>query len=64
MSVITDHVAPPMSAAKTSTQRGNELRQRRAAQGLQEVRGVWAHPEDHAAIKKYAVTLTRARDDD
>jgi hypothetical protein len=50
-----------MSAAKTSTQRSDDLRQRRAEQGLKEVRGAWAHPEDHTAVKKYAAKLTRKR---
>lgn len=37
--------------AKASTSRVQELRQRRAAEGLAEVRGIWARPQDHKAIK-------------
>jgi hypothetical protein len=30
------------------------LRKRKAADGLREVRGIWADPKDHAAIKRQA----------
>ena len=50
-----------LQAAAQDTQRSDELRQRRAEQGLQEVRGAWAHPDDHAAVKKYAAKLQRKR---
>jgi hypothetical protein len=37
--------------AKTTAERQQALRAKRAALGLTEVRGIWAPPEDHAAIK-------------
>lgn len=48
-------------SAKTSTERQNAFRKRRAENGLQEVRGAWAHPDDHAAVKALAAKLTRKR---
>lgn len=39
---------------KTSTQRVQELRQRRAEQGLTEVRGIFLPPELHARLKAMA----------
>lgn len=38
--------------AKTSTQRAQDLRKRREADGLKEVRGIWAPTERHDAIKQ------------
>lgn len=38
---------------KTSTERVRDLRKRRAAEGLTEVRGIWAKPEHHKQIKAY-----------
>ena len=37
--------------AKTVAERQQALRAKRAAAGLTEVRGIWAPPADHAAIK-------------
>ena len=45
---------------KTPTQRVAELRQRRAEQGLTRL-DVYAHPDDHAAIKILADKLTKRR---
>jgi hypothetical protein len=45
---------------KTPTQRVAELRQRRAEQGLTRL-DVYAHPDDHAAIKILAEKLTKRR---
>ena len=41
--------------AATSTERARDLRKRREAEGLTEVRGIWAKPGDaHRQIKAYA----------
>lgn len=50
-----------IKATTTSTSRVAALRQRRAEQGLGEVRGAWAHPDDHALIKQYAARLSAKR---
>ena len=49
-----------MSAAKTTTERQREFRQRKA--GTPEVRGIFAHPDDHEAIKAHAAKLARKRE--
>jgi hypothetical protein len=43
--------------AKTLAQRQEALRQRRADEGLTEVRGLYARPKDHAKIKAFAKGL-------
>lgn len=45
--------------AKTNTERAQVLRARRAAEGLAEVRGIWAPPERHKAIKAAAARLLK-----
>ena len=50
-----------MSAAKTNAERQREFRQRKAAQTAAEVRGVFAHPDDHQAVKDYAAKLAKKR---
>jgi len=47
--------------AKTAAERQRALRQARADAGLTEVRGIYSHPEDHAAIKAHAAKLLRKR---
>jgi alkanesulfonate monooxygenase SsuD/methylene tetrahydromethanopterin reductase-like flavin-dependent oxidoreductase (luciferase family) len=42
----------------TAAQRKAAERARKAAEGLAEVRGIWARPEDHAAIKSEAAKIT------
>ena len=46
--------------AKTDAQRQKERRERREAAGLTRCE-VFAHPEDHPKIKRYAAKLTAAR---
>jgi hypothetical protein len=46
--------------AKSTSERQQALRERRATLGLSEVRGIYARPEDHARIKAYAAKLRRA----
>jgi hypothetical protein len=46
---------------KTTAERQQAFRARRASDGQTEVRGVFAHPDDHAAIKAYAAKVTKKR---
>jgi len=48
-----------MTTAKTNAQRQQALRDRRSE--TPEVRGVFAHPDDHADIKSHAEKLARRR---
>jgi hypothetical protein len=48
--------------AKTTAERQRLLRERRDTLGLAEVRGIWAHPEDHEPIKTLAAKLQRKRE--
>lgn len=47
--------------AKTPAQRKASERQRHKEAGRTEVRGIYAKPADHAAIKAYAAKLARKR---
>ena len=47
--------------AATVTDRVKAMRLRNLAKGLKELRGLWAAPEDHQAIKDYAAKLSRKR---
>lgn len=46
--------------AKTTAQKQRDFRARKIAQGLTEVRGIFAPPEAHAAIKEAARELVGA----
>jgi hypothetical protein len=51
-----------MSAAKTNAERQRAFRERRATeQQLTEVRGIFAHPDDHAEVKEAAAKIARRR---
>lgn len=50
-----------MSAAKTSTERAQELRQRRSESGLSEVRGIWAPATQHDEVRAAAAKLIAKR---
>ena len=50
-----------MSAAATTAQRQAAYRARKAAAGLSEVRGIFAHPDDHPPIKKAAARISAQR---
>lgn len=50
-----------MNAAKTAAQRMSDTRERRASLGLVRLE-LWAHPDDHEAIKVHAAKLQRARE--
>jgi hypothetical protein len=49
-----------MNAAKTTLERVRELRERRRAAGLAPLT-LYAHPQDHDAIRAYAERLQRKR---
>lgn len=51
----------PPKPPQTTAQRQAALRARRAEQGLTQVGGIYAHPDDHPAIKAYAAKLTAKR---
>lgn len=48
-------------SAKTVKQRQDELKARRAAEGLKEIRSLYAHPEDYKKIRAYVAKLNKAR---
>lgn len=51
-----------MSPAKTNAERQREFRARKALeQNVTEVRGIFAHPDDHAEVKDAAAKITRRR---
>lgn len=47
--------------AKTTAERQREFRARQAGQQATEVRGIFAHPEDHAEVKEAAAKIARRR---
>lgn len=50
-----------VSPAKTNAERQRELRKRRAEEQAAEVRGIYAHLDDHEAIKEAAAKINRRR---
>ena len=48
-------------SAKTLNERQKAFRQRQHAAGQKEVRNLWAHPDDHQAIKALALILAAKR---
>lgn len=51
-----------MSAAKTNAERQREFRARKATeQQATEVRGIFAHPDDHEQVKAEAAKINRRR---
>jgi len=48
-------------AGKTDAERQAAYRQRQAEQAASEVRGIFAHKDDHAVIKNYAAKLAKKR---
>ena len=53
--------APKMNAAKTNAERQREFRARKAQTEATEVRGIFAHPDDHAEVKEAAAKIARRR---
>ncbi|MBA3591813.1 hypothetical protein [Methylibium sp.] len=47
--------------AKTTAQRQAEFRARKAAEQATEVRGIFAHPDDHTEVKEAAAKIARRR---
>jgi hypothetical protein len=58
LAAATDDSLAELSRPLTSTERSTVLRKRRTAAGLAEVRGIWARPEAHTAIKSEAAKIT------
>lgn len=50
-----------MNPAKTNAERQREFRQRKADTEAVEVRGIFAHPDDHAEVKESAAKIARRR---
>ena len=50
-----------MTAAKTNAERQREFRARKAGTTATEVRGIFAHADDHTTIKAYAEKVTQKR---
>lgn len=50
-----------MNAAKTNAERQAAFRARQAEQQATEVRGIFAHPDDHAEVKESAAKIARRR---
>ena len=51
-----------MTAAKTNAERQRAFRERKATeQQATEVRGIFAHPDDHAEVKEVAAKIARRR---
>ena len=51
-----------MTTAKTNAERQRDFRQRKVTeQQATEVRGIFAHPEDHAEMKDAAAKIARKR---
>ena len=50
-----------MNTAKTNAERQREFRQRKADTEATEVRGIFAHPDDHAEVKEAAAKIARRR---
>lgn len=54
---MTTEATKPM----TNAERQRAFRARKAAQAATEVRGAFAHPDDHQAVKDYAAKLAKKR---
>lgn len=54
---MSDETPKPM----TNAERQRAFRARKAAQTSTEVRGLFARPDDHQAVKNYAAKLARKR---
>jgi len=50
-----------MTAAKTNAERQREFRARKAQTEATEVRGIFAHPDNHAELKDAAAKIARRR---
>ena len=50
-----------MNKPKTVAERQAELKERRAADGLKEIRSLYAHPDDFKQIREYVARLNKRR---
>lgn len=50
-----------MAAAQTVKERQDALKARRAAEGLKEIRSLYAHPDDFKRIRDYVARLNAKR---
>jgi len=50
-----------VTAAKSNAERQREFRQRKADTEATEVRGIFAHPDDHQAVRDEAAKINRRR---
>lgn len=57
----TPHMTTDAPKPMTNAERQRAFRARKAAQTAAEVRGVFAHPDDHRAVKDYAAKLAKKR---
>lgn len=57
----TPHMTTDAPEPMTNAERQRAFRARKAAQTAAEVRGVFAHPDDHQAVKDYAAKLSKKR---
>ena len=48
--------------AQTTAQRVAKVAEAKRAAGLKQVRSLWAHPDDHPAIREHAAKLARKRE--
>jgi hypothetical protein len=51
-----------MAPAKSVAERQREFRARKAEQAIAEVRGIFAHVDDHNTIKRHAEKVRRKRE--
>jgi hypothetical protein len=58
---VKDKELTAAGAALLNAARQAEFRRRRAAEGMTEVRGIFAHPDDHQAVKDEAAKINRRR---
>jgi len=50
-----------MSPAKTNAERQRDYRARKASQNTTEVRGMFAHADDHAGLRAHATKVAKKR---
>ena len=58
---IGEYVYVVTTTAKNSAERQREFRARKAQTESTEVRGIFAHPDDHAEVKEAAAKIARRR---
>lgn len=59
---LGEYVYVVTEKAKTTAERQRDYRRALADAGRVEVRGIFAHPDDHAAIKEHAAKLLKRRE--